>query len=522
MKDLADKMDAKTAVFDKAGLVKLAILAVGGQGGGVLANWILDLAESNGFIAQTTSVPGVAQRTGATIYYIEMMPKVDGMPDPVLALMPSPGDVDIVIAAEAMEAGRAVTRGLVSPDRTTVIASTHRMFAVSEKIVPGDGIAMTEPVLKGVEKSARRLICHDLQAVASQHVSHISASLFGALAGSGTLPFDKAQFEQTISISGRGVGPSLKGFEAAYELTRGKAPLPPGVTPPPEQASRPTKPTRLLREWAELLDQCTLLPDPVKPMARAGLEKTVDYQDIAYGREYLERLSFAVQFDTKNEGNTRSYAYSKTLAKYLANAMCYDDVIRVADLKTRGSRMARVRAEVEAKPETIVHVTEYVRPRAEEIIGMLPARAGRFIAARRSLVALTARLFGKPRHLRTDRVGSFLLLHVLAGGRRRRRGTLRHLDETSHTAKWLELAAQTLPKNYDLAVEVLNTRRLIKGYSDTHTRGLSKYDRVLEGIALVADRDDAADWARRLTAAALSDVSQADLDGVLKTIRSFV
>ena len=200
-------------------LIKLAILAVGGQGGGVLTNWIVELAERNGFVAQSTSVPGVAQRTGATIYYVEMCPASDQQP--VFALMPSPGDVDVVIAAEAMEAGRAVTRGLVSSDQTTLIASSHRMYAVSEKIVPGDGIASRERVIEGVGKAAKRVICHDLAAVAERCGAHVSASLFGALAGSQSLPFDRAQFEEAIRSSGRGVEPSLKAFNEAYDLAAG-------------------------------------------------------------------------------------------------------------------------------------------------------------------------------------------------------------------------------------------------------------------------------------------------------------
>ena len=54
--------------------ISIAILAMGGQGGGVLADWVVALAEAQGWAAQSTSVPGVAQRTGATIYYIEMAP----------------------------------------------------------------------------------------------------------------------------------------------------------------------------------------------------------------------------------------------------------------------------------------------------------------------------------------------------------------------------------------------------------------------------------------------------------------
>jgi indolepyruvate ferredoxin oxidoreductase, beta subunit len=97
--------------------IKIAILAMGGEGGGVLADWIVALGEANGHIAQTTSVAGVAQRTGATIYYIELFPRATAEAEgamPVLALIPTPGDVDVLIASELMEAGRALQRGLVT------------------------------------------------------------------------------------------------------------------------------------------------------------------------------------------------------------------------------------------------------------------------------------------------------------------------------------------------------------------------------------------------------------------------
>src|ERR671917_278489 len=145
-------------------IIKLAVLAVGGQGGGVVTDWIVELAEQNGWYAQSTSVPGVAQRTGATIYYIEMVPDRGGTP--VLSLMPAPGDVDIVLAAELMEAGRAVQRGFVTPDRTTLISSPHRTLAVIQKIVPGSGIADPAPVLEAARSSARRFLAMDLDRLA--------------------------------------------------------------------------------------------------------------------------------------------------------------------------------------------------------------------------------------------------------------------------------------------------------------------------------------------------------------------
>src|SRR5579862_1179209 len=87
-------------------IITVAILAMGGEGGGVLADWIVDLAEHCGYSAQTTSVPGVAQRTGSTVYYVELFPVAAAQAagkEPVLALMPIPGEVDIVLASELME-----------------------------------------------------------------------------------------------------------------------------------------------------------------------------------------------------------------------------------------------------------------------------------------------------------------------------------------------------------------------------------------------------------------------------------
>src|SRR6187401_2853827 len=143
------------------GMIKLAILAVGGQGGGVLSDWIVDVAERSGYLAQSTSVAGVAQRTGATIYYIEMCR--DTGRRPVFALSPAQGDVDILIAAELMEAGRAIMRGFVTPDRTTLIASSHRIAAVSEKTEPGDGRASSTRVLEAARAASRHFVAFDME-----------------------------------------------------------------------------------------------------------------------------------------------------------------------------------------------------------------------------------------------------------------------------------------------------------------------------------------------------------------------
>lgn len=499
-------IDAKLAE-----VIKLAVLAVGGQGGGVLTGWIEAVARANGYAVQATSVAGVSQRTGATVYYVEMAPSSDGVP--IFSLMPAAGDVDILIAAEMMEAGRAMIRGFVTPDRTTLIASTHRALAVSEKIEPGNGIANSDEVMAAAGLTAKRFIAADFEALAVQNGSVISASLFGALAGSGALPFPRAAFEAAVRGGGRGVEGSLRAFAAAFDAARGALEIA-GTIPKPG-ARMVRGPARMVAEWHRLEAQAQAMP--VAEMAVLGLRKVVEFQDLGYGGIYLDRLKLVLARDDVGHG----FALTRAAAKYLANAMCYDDVIRVADLKTRGPRFQRIAEEMGVAQGNLLHVTEFIHPRAEEIAGMLPARLGKSVQDSPVWLGRLDRWFGHGRRLRTDGLVAYAALYLIGGMKFWRRRTLRHAQELAHLEAWLAAALGYLPR-YELAVEVVKCRRLVKGYSDTHARGLSKFDRVLEAASLIATREDAADWVRRLREAALKDEEGKALDGAIATIRSFV
>ena len=498
-------------------IIKLAVMAVGGQGGGVLSGWIESVARANGYAVQATSVAGVAQRTGATIYYLEMAPMAGGVP--VFSLAPAAGDVDILIAAEMMEAGRAILRGFVTPDRTTLIASTHRSLAVSEKMAPGDGIANADEVERAAEVAAQQLIMFDMEAMAVGAGSVISSSLFGALAGSGALPFPRESFEEAIRASGRGVEASLRAFTQGYEAARGTglpAALPEATAPAPLPA--PLAPETLARDWEALESRAAALPEAARSMALAGLRKVVDFQDIAYGSDYLNRLEQVLALDSAEKGHELTIE----AAKYIANAMAYDDMIRVADRKTRPARFRRIRAEMGVNDTRILQLTEYTHPRAVEVVSLFPARLGRWTEARPRLMGWIDRRVNKGRRLRSDSLRHFLQLYLLGGLKGWRRRTLRHAVETAHLEHWLQTAMAHARADYAFGVETLRLQRLVKGYSDTHARGLSKFGRALEGAALVAGRADAADWTRRLREAALKDEEGTALDGAIGTIRSFL
>ena len=201
----------------------LLIAALGGEGGGVLTGWIVDAAAAQDFPVQSTSIPGVAQRTGATTYYIEMMAARGselGDKRPVLSLVPGAGDIDVMVASELLEAGRAIAGGFVTPERTTLIASTHRILAMTEKMAGGDGQFDMGRLLKAVEEHAQSHALLDMEETARQSGSVISAVMLGAIAGSGRLPIPVEAFEAAIRAEGKAVEANLRGFAAGLDAVQ--------------------------------------------------------------------------------------------------------------------------------------------------------------------------------------------------------------------------------------------------------------------------------------------------------------
>ncbi|MDH0735851.1 indolepyruvate oxidoreductase subunit beta family protein [Achromobacter spanius] len=487
--------------------IKIAILAMGGQGGGVLADWIVDMAEHAGWWAQTTSVPGVAQRTGATIYYLELLPEADvarAGRAPALALMPTPGDVDLVVAAELMEGGRAIQRGLVTPERTVLLSSSHRSYAVSEKSAPGNGIADPNKVLEAGRAAAKRFLCFDLQDLADRAGSVISASLFGAVAGSGALPFTREDFEATVRRAGLGVDASLRAFALGFDAAH-QAPAQPAAIdltrPVPDVPERAASP-----KTQALLDTIKRdFPACAQPMLTAGVRRQLEFQDAAYAADYLRHMKALRDLDAQHGGDAQGWALTCAAARYVATAMAYDDVIRVADLKTRGTRFERVRNEVGARPDQLVMTTDYMHPRLEEICGTLPTGLGRWLENSKSFGGFVERRLGKGRLMQSGTLSGFLMLYSLAGMRRFRRRTLRHQIEAEGLRQWLDLITRLVPRDYALAVEAVNCRRLVKGYSDTHVRGGGKYRQLLAAAEQLVGRPDAAASLRALRDTALAD-----------------
>jgi indolepyruvate ferredoxin oxidoreductase, beta subunit len=485
--------------------ITIAVVALGGEGGGVLADWIVDLAQRGGYLAQATSVPGVAQRTGATVYYAELFPKAqaDGR-EPVLALMPVPGDVDVVLASELMEAARAVERGFVTPDKTLLIASTHRVFAMTEKIALADGREDAAALLAACREAARELVAFDMAALADATGSVLSAVLFGALAGSDALPFPRTAFEAAIRRGQVGVNSSLAAFAAGFEAAHSgdAAPAAASLEGGARDASRAVR---------DLLDAAGRdFSGEARAVVTTAIPRLDDYQDTSYARHFLARLARFQDID-RQYGDGSGALLAET-ARQLALGMSYEDTIRVADLKIRSSRFARVREEAQIKDGQILEIAEFFHPRTQEIADTLPASLGRWLLRTPWARGLLDRVTRKGRIVKTTSIGGFLLLYALAKLKPLRRSSLRFASEQAGLANWLNLVAATARADYPLAVQIARMRSLVKGYGETHERGQAKFGKLVVVVPRLLGRSNSGTTLEGLIKAALADEGGQALD----------
>jgi indolepyruvate ferredoxin oxidoreductase, beta subunit len=491
--------------------ISIAIVAMGGEGGGVLADWIVDLAEHSGYCAQTTSVPGVAQRTGSTIYYVEIFPsalvEVSGR-EPVLALMPVPGEVDFVIASELMEAARAVQRGLVTPDRTTLITSTHRVYSMTEKTAANDGRVNAQELLAGCQKAARRCVRGDFARVASEQQSVISAVLFGALAGTQGLAFHRQQFEEAIRRGGVGVDSSLAAFAAGFEAATQD---PPALTAGANGDQRNTAPGVNLENLAGRIRRD--FPAPSHEILIAGIARLADYQDQSYSSAYLDRLD-KVREAAKDSGD-KTYRLLCMCGQFLALWMSYEDAIRVADLKTRLARFERVEQDSQARPGQLLEIHDFLSPRVQEIADILPKKLGRWLLRSGWPKRILQRLTERGRVVQSTSLRGFLQLYSLAALRPWRRRSLRFAEEQEKIDLWLAQVADLARKDYQFACAVAEFPRVLRGYGETLARGRSHFEAMMTAVPGLVRRADAEVRLKKLCEAALADENGQQFQAVL-------
>lgn len=494
----------------------LLLCALGGEGGGVLSDWLIAAARRAGYAAQKTSIPGVAQRTGATTYYVEVFPvpiaQLDGR-RPVFSLYPVPGTVDALVSSELLETVRQASLGMANAERTTIVSSSARMLTTAERIPLGDGRYDSAKLIEVLRANSRELHLIDMTRIARQAGTVVSAVMLGAIARTGVLPFGVTDFEAAVSTGGNSSAASLRGFQQAYnELDKVQI----GVAPTRPAAAFSTKPAVAVPESV-----ASQFPPAVQAMLTLGYTRVRDYQDHGYARLYVQRLERVLQAErTSDPVTAHDFAITQEMARWLALWMAFDDVVRVADLKLRASRRQRIREEVKANDSDLVRIYDYFRPGTAELAGLLPRpiaqRLLRWEAARKQKGLASLSL---PMVLGAHTVIGALALRTLASLRWLRRRGQRYAAEQNFIEQWVKSVRSLTFTHWQCGYEMAQCGRLIKGYGATNDRGKENFLHLLthlgpsERFASPSAHAQAIADARR---AALADDAGAAFDKVLQ------
>jgi len=443
----------------------ILIVAPGGDGSAVIAQWLVAAAVREGYPAQSASLPGLPQRTGSASYYVEIFPLRGDAQAPVLSLLPSPGEVDVLLASELLEAGRAMQAGYVTPERTTLISATHRLYTLTEKLAAGDARYDVEKIRAAAPQLASRALLRDFAQVARNSGVSLAAVLFGALAASGALPLTREACVTALSAAD-----DLRAFDLGYAAVAAEN----AATQVSEAVAMPVAnplAERIGRDFpAELLQTLDL-----------ATRRLIDYQDANYAALYLDRLRAVLAVDREAEGAQDGYTLTRETGHLLALWMAYEDVMRVADLKSRPERYTRLRMEAGAQPEQPIIVVDYLKPGIEELADVLsPVWAKRL----RDWESRRGKPWRVPLKLKSNSVLGFLALRLVARLKSRRRGSARYAEEQTLIERWLGAVKRLgfAAMDRHLALDIALCASLVRGYGETRRRGREDFIKIFDSL----------------------------------------
>jgi indolepyruvate ferredoxin oxidoreductase beta subunit len=378
-----------------------------------------------------------------------------GAPRPIFALIPTAGEVDVLVATEAAEAARAAGNGLITPDRTHLIASTSRVYLMPEKMAMADGRVDDKKLYIILQKSALKSVLFDANSAAKEAGAIVNAIMLGAVAATGVIGIELEEFIDAVKKEGKAVNSNIAGLNRGYDIAKGKATV----------IVDGRKITSLPEKIAE-----NQFPKSVQPILQHAINRLIDFQHTAYAESYLSRLE---RFKSGEAG------VLNTVAKQLALRMTYEDIIRVAQAKIRKERFKRIKGEATVNSDDLLIITDFFKPGISEISDMLPSALAKVLIGWGEKNKKMEN-FGIALEVKTTTVTGFLKLWLLAKLRWWRPKSYRWKVEQANIEDWLDLVATAARIDVKFANEVAELSRLVKGYGSTHRRGSKNFKRIVE------------------------------------------
>ena len=476
----------------KSDLIKVLIPAVGGQGGGVLTEWVVQAFFLEDYDAQGISLPGLSQRGGSTVYYLEAHPKPESEDKQLIfAQFPVPGEVDIILAQEFLELGRALELGYGS-EKTTIVTSTHRIYSTLEKMPIGSGIYSDENLRKLAGAFSSRMIeinALEIAKVNGMDDLAVNAILLGALCASRAVPIEKNSFIKSIEMVGVAVNASLKAFEVGWDYATSNFDnnLKNSEHWDNFVKERSNKLEGKEKEeyMARLLHIESDYPSNLREILAESVYRLIDYQDLAYADTYLNEVKNIYVIDENTKGTT--YKLTEHYAKNLALLMSFEDGIRVSELKIQSDRFKRIREEMRLRDDQVFHVVDYLKPDAEEIYGLLPNVLVSPVL-RLTQTGLFKKIWRRKKPLTmgqtpvTNSFSGYFRLWMLSKMKFLRPHSYRYKKEYKLIKRYTESINKYASYDYKVACLVANSAQMVKGYGKVRRRSMDAFYRFLDNI----------------------------------------
>jgi indolepyruvate ferredoxin oxidoreductase beta subunit len=338
--------------------------------------------------------------------------------------------------------------------------------------------------------------------------------MLGAIAGSGLFPFQRGDYEAVVKAGGKGAEASLRGFAKAFEIVaQGKAQsdfVAQVLAPQPDPAGT-------LAPQASPPHHAAHFPASVHEMFGLGYARLLEYQGRDYAELYVQRLQQVLAAEREADpAEAHGHATTREMARWLALWMAFDDIVRVADLKSRASRWSRVKGEVKLGDDDLLKLYDHFKPGVPEFAALLPpAFARKLVAWDRRRVSGGRQPWALPLKVGTHSVFGMLSLRTLASLKWLRVRGSRYAVEQQMIEKWLQGVVQGTRRDWQLGHEIALCGRLIKGYGVTNERGKENLLHVLDHLAHGGRADEAAKAIHAAREAALADDAGKALDATL-------
>lgn len=234
------------------------------------------------------------------------------------------------------------------------------------------------------------------------------------------------------------------------------------------------------------------LPDAVAPVASESVERLIDYQGAGYAKLYLQRLK---RFVGRRGVDDTLFI---DIAGLMAERMCYEDPIRIAQKKLAG----------------LDDGSDVKQFRWDELVEALPAAVADPVLGVLGWMGWLHR----PVRMRFSTAGRFARrrLKIEASLRRWRLFSVRYAAERAWVERWLHMIDRSLTKQPQAAPEIAQTATMIRGYGDGYRQGLADWHLIINSLVKPTFEGalalpDLAGAIREARAAAMADPRQAAL-----------